>query len=1110
MSKNKNLLEEDDDSLDQGESSSGSGDEMEEKKNKLKKQPESEEEEDDDDEDDDDEEDEDDDEEDDDDEDDDEDDDDEESEEEEEYEPQLKYQRLAGSLPKDIFGIEGNYASALVVGEKFLALGTHLGYLYILDFEGNNNQQQKFRPHAETINDLTIDSTGEYIASCSNDGKVVVYNIYSALYANMQNPTVHKKILDPNSDANTVITGNSMLTNVASSISGGSGNAQEGNLMEFFFNRPMKSVALDPLYSTRSDKSVISGGKTGKLTMKRKGWFSYKELVIHKDEGEIHAVRWFGDFIAWANDFGVKVYDIVSNQKITYISRSSSAPRPDMYRPCLTWCQPDRFTVDNKQSDNKDSKSLAQLLIGWGQSVTLIVIKERRNAKEQKSQRYVEVLAMFEVEFYISGIVPYSNEDSLLILAYDEDEERDEDNANEKPKKKLVAPRPELRIMDLKGEEKSCDALSIKNFESYFATDYRLEAYTSSVATPYRNEQEEVYYILSPRDIVAARPRDDDDHVKWLMQKNRYLDAIKYCEANQSKLKDISMLDIGKKYLRYLLENKQYKEAAQMVPNVAGVDENLWEEWIYSFIDLKQFHVIIPFIPISKPKLKDAIYEMKLNYFLLNSPDLFLKCIKEWPQDLYNIQNITTVTSERILVLEQEAKIATLEGKEQESREATRKISLLQESLANLFMYEKHYDRALDIYFKLKRSDVFEFIQTHSLFSSVQDKILDLISFDEDRALRLCVEHHENIMVEQIIKQLKNERVQLLKYLDGLFYHNVQNFNRDRYHIIQVELYAEFDSKRLVWFLEQSQSYKIEQALKICEQHLNKPVLKFFEYLYKRDTVPVSEKTGRNEDQDDLMDDDESSYTIATEFVQYEKKKNINTNDDDASLEERNKQLYKGIVYLLGRMGNTNEALALIIDKLEDVTLAIEFVEKQPDSELYQNLLNKSLKKPKFISGLMDHISEHGSDYIDPSALVRKIPEQMDIEGLKKKLTRLITDFSQQKTLQEGCQEILQADLKQQSAQLFKQQRKGVKVRIGGRCALCGQRLTMTKEDNIMFMSGFYYHYRCYSEVVDVGANNKDQESDSEGTSTSNPSESHKKLYCVITHSREKKNTRRR
>jgi WD40 repeat protein len=68
--------------------------------------------------------------------------------------------------------VQNNYLFNFVaVSDKFLALGTHLGYVYILDFEGHTNQQHIFRPHTGSVNDLSIDEYGEYIASCSNDGR---------------------------------------------------------------------------------------------------------------------------------------------------------------------------------------------------------------------------------------------------------------------------------------------------------------------------------------------------------------------------------------------------------------------------------------------------------------------------------------------------------------------------------------------------------------------------------------------------------------------------------------------------------------------------------------------------------------------------------------------------------------------------------------------------------------------------------------------------------------------------------------------------------------------------------------------------------------------------
>jgi len=39
---------------------------------------------------------------------------------------------------------------------------------------------------------------------------------------------------------------------------------------------------------------------------------------------------------------------------------------------------------------------------------------------------------------------------------------------------------------------------------------------------------------------------------------------------------------------------------------------------------------------------------MQLNYYLLNEPETFLKCIETWDKSLYNAQNITNAVSERL------------------------------------------------------------------------------------------------------------------------------------------------------------------------------------------------------------------------------------------------------------------------------------------------------------------------------------------------------------------------------------------------------------------------------------------------------------------------------
>ncbi|KAJ1561457.1 hypothetical protein HK405_003882 [Cladochytrium tenue] len=94
-----------------------------------------------------------------------EDDDDEEEEDDEDEEPKLKYQRLAGTLSDTL---KKDAVSTMAVSDRFLALGTHWGVVHILDLNGND--VKKFEAHSATVNEISIDTNGEYIASASDDG----------------------------------------------------------------------------------------------------------------------------------------------------------------------------------------------------------------------------------------------------------------------------------------------------------------------------------------------------------------------------------------------------------------------------------------------------------------------------------------------------------------------------------------------------------------------------------------------------------------------------------------------------------------------------------------------------------------------------------------------------------------------------------------------------------------------------------------------------------------------------------------------------------------------------------------------------------------------------
>jgi len=139
--------------------------------------------------------------------------------------------------------------------------------------------------------------------------------------------------------------------------------------------------------------------------------------------------------------------------------------------------------------------------------------------------------------------------------------------------------------------------------------------------------------------------------------------------------------------------------------------------------------------------------------------------------------------------------------------------------------------------------------------------------------------------------------------------------------------------------------------------------------------------------------------------------------------QERN--LYPEQVFLLKRMGNTNYALILIIEKLKDVKMAIDFVEEHKDPQLWEELITRSLENPEFLADLLEHA---GSHYVDLSALMKRIPNDLQIPDLKKKLVKIFSDCALQRHVMAGCNNILQNDCITLQTRLHRRQQRAVKI----------------------------------------------------------------------------------
>lgn len=150
---------------------------------------------------------------------------------------------------------------------------------------------------------------------------------------------------------------------------------------------------------------------------------------------------------------------------------------------------------------------------------------------------------------------------------------------------------------------------------------------------------------------------------------------------------------------------------------------------------------------------------------------------------------------------------------------------VLKEALAELYLADGQRERALALHLELGRPAVLDFIARHGLFMAVLDKIPMLTALDPSRAVTLLVDQREAVPVDTVVEQLKAAaekggraaRETLHLYLRRLY--EVDSFEGETHHGLQIPLYIEFHPAELMQFLQHSVGYDLNEALKECESH---------------------------------------------------------------------------------------------------------------------------------------------------------------------------------------------------------------------------------------------------------------------------------------------------
>jgi hypothetical protein len=407
-----------------------------------------------------------------------------------------------------------------------------------------------------------------------------------------------------------------------------------GTTTGYNFKRPLRSITLEPTYTTSQTKSYVCGGLAGELIITSRstlslggleGMFGFAPIgtgghaqkVLHNGEGPIWNVRWRADIIAWANDAGVRLYSISRGEKVSHIVRPRDSPRADLFQCTLQW------TSDT------------ELIIGWANRIEIVYISSRPKIAPQggsggiasagaagigvlapavSTEVVVQIGKVLTLECMVAGVVPWPfqevSEDlhekgttekimlpasattaplptdgststvsrpttkqtldnqkktsSFLMLAYLPHSTllSSESTSSRSDQKRAVASPPELQIITTAGEEESRDMLGIKGYERWNCSDYRVVESFPPASTgtlnmppskaglgrisvgPLKERDHGGWLVLSPQGIVHVRKRDRRDRVMWLVERERYEEALEEMEKME-KEGDFVKLPVG-------------------------------------------------------------------------------------------------------------------------------------------------------------------------------------------------------------------------------------------------------------------------------------------------------------------------------------------------------------------------------------------------------------------------------------------------------------------------------------------------------------------------------------------------------------------------------------
>ncbi|EMR69433.1 putative vacuolar assembly protein [Eutypa lata UCREL1] len=745
-----------------------------------------------------------------------------------------------------------------------------------------------------------------------------------------------------------------------------------------------------------------------------------KDTVIHSGEGTISTIKWSlsGKYVVWLNEHGIKIMrskvqlDSADAEdawkRIGHIDR----PHTDEWEEMAGVWKGRAEWIDEQSVENDEEDTTSEPTVAEPQSPAATRLKQQALQSDKKIER---LLVGWGGTIWIIHVHPGG---MGVVLAYckpDEEDDDDEDkvkhvkghkakssttSSGSEPsggiRRRQNAQPPELRLIDLTSQaEIDKDGLTVGRFERLSSNDYHLGVLPANKAASVvasRGALEALAGLgtdmwnaaINPRSLfnsgasIRSRGSDDAASDSWeLLDEHPEIMGPQLDSSEQPSTPDkrqsfgddffddiSSAMDTQLRFLNSSAEKEKRR---------------ISDLWIQGLVEGKNWDraaEVIGRVVNTPDRWERWIYAFAgaKKFDEIKDKLKFKELLDHWEPELFDAREVITV-------LENQLKFRDVREDSVEDGEKGRDWRIVMEGLARLYELNGRYREALRSYIKLQ---------------------------DADSAMRLIRENHLADAVTDDVPSFIALRVPEIQL--------------NRMNIPELE---EATSEAIALLVDEAQRGLIPPATVV--RQLEKKDLHTYLYFYLRGLwreyrdQPVDETVSLVDEFADLAVHTFTNFDreLLMDFLRVSQSYNF----EQAVQECQQANFIPELVYLYSKTGRTKQALYLIIDRLGDVSQAIAFAKEQDDPDLWEDLLNYSMDKPRFIRGLLEEVGTA----IDPLTLIRRIPEGLEIPGLREGLQHMMKEHEIQYSISSGVARVLRSEVAAAQNLLREGQRRGIK-----------------------------------------------------------------------------------